>query len=392
MSNSYSSTESGQLQHMVQRPAELPEVALVLRSVEGTGKNAFVDYVGKLVGRHFKTLSNMDELTGQFNSHLADALLVFANEAVWGGDKRRQGPLKALITDDSCKLETKGKDAVFVRNYKRIIAASNADHPVPVDRGDRRYALFDVARSRKEDYAFFEAVIVERGGAGPSALMYDLLHEDLTDWNPRNRPESTRPVELQQRSASPIQSWLQDALFEGAIVFEGTVTEPGGDGSIRSHRDRVVHPWDGEVPKDDLYDAYVQACRRTHARPDGNALFFNALADRERGYGVLVPNAERKLRISGETRKRVVLVRPLAESSRCVQRAYRARPDDLGRRGAWPAGTGARTAVLRSRDSARRSVTSGAQLFSKEVTMSRCCVDASNGPVRDNGFGPRTQV
>jgi len=104
--------------HLFQKPAELPGVALVLRSGEGTGKNWFAATLGKLVGQaHYVQLNSMIQLTGRFNGHLRDALLVFANEATWGGDKTAEGALKAMITDPDSTVEMKGRDACGYSQY-----------------------------------------------------------------------------------------------------------------------------------------------------------------------------------------------------------------------------------------------------------------------------------
>ena len=58
----------------------------------------------------------MNQVVGRFNSHMKEALLVFANEAVWGGDKVAEGTLKAMITDRETAIEFKGKDIVWVQN------------------------------------------------------------------------------------------------------------------------------------------------------------------------------------------------------------------------------------------------------------------------------------
>ena len=67
--------------HMVQKPWERPEVAIVLRGGQGVGKNTFVDTLGALVARHFCEVSCVDQLTGRFNAHMRNAILIHANEA-----------------------------------------------------------------------------------------------------------------------------------------------------------------------------------------------------------------------------------------------------------------------------------------------------------------------
>jgi len=131
--------------HAVQEPAEMPRTALLLHSTEGTGKGMFMDWLAPIFGRHYFVVTSLENAIGHFNVHLSESLLVHANEAIWGGDKRSHGRLKALITDATTDVTAKGKDTIMINNFKRWVFASNADHPVPIDKGDRRFVVFEVS-------------------------------------------------------------------------------------------------------------------------------------------------------------------------------------------------------------------------------------------------------
>ena len=76
-------------------------------------------------------LASLGQITGRFSGHLADKVLVHANEAIWGGNKAEEGTLKAMITDDKMAMESKGRDIVTINNYKRVIISSNEQWAVP---------------------------------------------------------------------------------------------------------------------------------------------------------------------------------------------------------------------------------------------------------------------
>ena len=172
--------------HLVQKTAELPEVAVVMRSKQGTGKNTFIDALGAIFGRHYVPLNQNGLLCGRFTAHLMDAVLVFANEAVWGGDKAGEGRLKAMITDPVETIEAKGKDAISVPNFKRIIAASNETWAVPRGIDDRRFFCLDVSPHRIGDTDYFTALHQEIQNGGIAAFLHELLSVDLTGWHPRH--------------------------------------------------------------------------------------------------------------------------------------------------------------------------------------------------------------
>lgn len=133
------------LANMVQgRPK--PGVALVLIGGKGTGKGSFANTIGQLFGRHFLQIVQRNQLTGNFNAHLREAYLVFADEAFWAGDKQAESALKALITEPLLMIEQKGLDAFQIANYTNFIFATNNEWSVPAGQGERRFCVFNVPR------------------------------------------------------------------------------------------------------------------------------------------------------------------------------------------------------------------------------------------------------
>ena len=106
--------------HMVQKPWQKPLVALVFRGAKGVGKNALVERVGALLGKHFMVADDERYLLGNFNSHLEANLFFVLDEAAWAGDKRAEGKLKGLITGSQHVIERKGFEPYEVDNLTQI--------------------------------------------------------------------------------------------------------------------------------------------------------------------------------------------------------------------------------------------------------------------------------
>lgn len=210
--------------HLVQRPDDLPGAAIVLRGGQRIGKGTFVETLGKLVGpSHYVELTQTRHLTGQFTGHLANALLVFANEATWGGNKNDEGALKAMITDPNSLLEKKGIDAGMVRNYKRLLVGTNNDFPIPRDTDDARFLVLDVNESHKEDWPYFKAIREELEDGGYEALMWHLRFTvDIEDWHPRQIPERLRRFgwDIKIKSADSFTRWWFECLYQGWVVHK----------------------------------------------------------------------------------------------------------------------------------------------------------------------------
>jgi len=170
----------GWMADMVKHPRKRLGVSLVLRSDDqGTGKGLFAKIFGHLFGKHYLHVTNPRHLTGNFNAHLIDCLLLFADEAFWAGDKSAEGALKTLITEELRAVEIKGKDVFQARNFTRLLIASNKSWVVPSELHDRRFVILDVNPQRKRDTDYFGKMIKQMESGGYEALLWFLLNLEI---------------------------------------------------------------------------------------------------------------------------------------------------------------------------------------------------------------------
>jgi hypothetical protein len=202
--------------HLIQKPDEIA-TGIVLMGSQGTGKGKFVKTLGKLLGQHFIHLDNLDRLLGNFNFHMKNAVLVFGDEAIWGGNKKDIGKLKAMVTEEYAMIEPKGKDPIPVRNFRHFIFSSNEKWPIHLDPDDRRFLVLKVSNKHKEDYPYFKEIDKELNNGGFEALLYELLNEDLTDFNPRELPLNVEAFHVKMQSSSSEEQYIYNVLREGTF-------------------------------------------------------------------------------------------------------------------------------------------------------------------------------
>ena len=309
----------GWMAHLIQRPEEKPGTALVLRGCQGSGKNTFAGVLGKLVGRHYVEISDLERLLGRFNFLLSDKLLVLANESMWGGDRKKIGPLKSFITDADMVFEAKGVEPLRMRHYGRLIVASNERWAVPVDIDDRRFVFLDVADTRARDDSYFRGLWAELDNGGYAGLMDILLRRDLSGWSPRQRPNTEFGVDVIEHSMSPDEQFWFSVLNLGELPVEQS-------GAIE------MIPWNSSdwstTEKRLVYEAYLAQCRkmgRHHMLP--TALFFSTLY---RLLGVNETNEQRSFtkqpRVA-KKRTRILALPPLETMRRMYDQANRVATD-----------------------------------------------------------------
>lgn len=260
-----------------QKPDEV-HTALVLCGSQGTGKNSFVEPLGVLLGQHYVLLSSLSELLSHFNYHLKNAVLIHANEALFGGDKRDIGQLKAMITERTCLIEGKGKDRFMVRNFKHVILSSNEAWPISLDADDRRFFVLKISDLRKEDHQYFAAIEKQLRSGGYEALLFDLLHEDLDGFNPRAFPENIGAFDIKLRSANSAHKYIYEALVEVSFGITST-----GNGGV----------WQDICIKD-VFDDYCSWCKANGEKNVNREIFSKDLQKLIPSIKIIRPNEEGK--------------------------------------------------------------------------------------------------
>ena len=255
--------------HAIQHPETLPETALVLMGEQGTGKGVFVNFFGMLFGQHYMTIYRLDQITGRFNSHLKNILLLHANEAICQGDKVSEGVLKGIVTDPTIPIEYKGKDVINVPNYKRLIIATNEEWAVPVGMDDRRFFIMGVSNDHKEDQEYFNAISEQMNTGGLAALMYDLKNENLDGFEIRTLPYSNVAFEQKLYNSSSLVSWWYEMLKEGCTVDDDSTRSDG---------------WKTDPIKEVLYSNFKEWCKAGRVNALSAAIFGKKLCSLLPGY------------------------------------------------------------------------------------------------------------
>lgn len=216
----------GWMARSVQRPDSTGETAVVMRGKSGTGKSFFAKHFGKLWGRHFLQVSDAKHLVGAFNAHLRDCVILFGDEAFFAGDKRHEGVLKTLITEEHMMIEHKGVDAEASPNFTHLILASNSDWVVPAGPTERRFFVLDVNDEHRQDSKYFQEIAASLANGGYENLLQFLLGYDLKGFNVRHVPTTQALLEQKMLSMDALPEWWFVKLRDGCLLAGQPGYEP----------------------------------------------------------------------------------------------------------------------------------------------------------------------
>jgi hypothetical protein len=201
----------GWMADCVQNPGRPAESNILMRGEQGCGKSIVPVLFGKVFGRHYMMVNNSGLVTGRFNAHLRDVVLLFADEAFFAGNKQESDILKTIITSKELVVEEKGHTPEVHPNFLHLMMATNKDWAINAEFGDRRNFVLNVLPDKIKDRAYFDAMVKQMESGGYEALLHHLLTYDLkaAKWDRRDVPK-TDALRDQQDQSMP---WDAEAVI-----------------------------------------------------------------------------------------------------------------------------------------------------------------------------------
>ncbi len=192
---------------------------VVIRGGKGCGKGIFFRALVKLFGQHGMQITNPSQLTGKFNRHLGDLVMLFADEAFYAGNPQHESVLKGLITEPEIPVEPKFRDVMNWKSRLHLGMAANASWVVPASKDERRYFVLDALELMIGNLAYFAAIMEELENGGYEAMLYDLQRLPLVGFDVRAVPQ-TEGLMIQKRHTMTLEErWWAEVLHRGYLTF-----------------------------------------------------------------------------------------------------------------------------------------------------------------------------
>ena len=126
-----------------QKPHLKTEKIVVLYSdAQGVGKNTLTQLICKVIG-YSTSINDIKDLTKNFNAHLANKLIICADEIKVKAREIRD-ELKNMSTRTKMMLERKGYDPVEISDYSNYLFTTNNQNSFYVEPTDRRFILLQL--------------------------------------------------------------------------------------------------------------------------------------------------------------------------------------------------------------------------------------------------------
>ena len=209
------------LAHLIQKPGEMPLVGIVLRGIEGSGKNSITEIMKRLVGdeHYFSTSDPGRDVFCRFSEAINKKLVINFDEAEAKKMFMFNEDIKCLITSRTTNYEKKGITPICMRSFVRCIVTTNNYTPLKISLTDRRWAVFNVLDTYVKNKKFWDEMYAWIDDADNIGFIYNYLKNiDLLGVNLKDIPETSALNEMKQ-ACLPIEiKWITEFIHEYHVV------------------------------------------------------------------------------------------------------------------------------------------------------------------------------
>ncbi len=122
-----------------------------------------------------------------------------------------------MITEPTLTVEAKYANAVQTPNFIHLMMASNEDWVVPASIAARRFLVLLTAATKVGNRTYFTAIQKQMEAGGYQAMLDELQHRDLTNFNVRDVPDTEGLQEQKKLSLKTAEAWWLDVLHRGYV-------------------------------------------------------------------------------------------------------------------------------------------------------------------------------
>jgi putative DNA primase/helicase len=189
---------------------------LLLFGPSGTGKNLFFKPLHRIYGEN-AVIIDTDALKSSFTSLYSHRQFVHADELVRarGEEDLVSQRVKALVTQETLKVNRKGQPEYTIENHVNLAITSNYWDCIKLDADDRRACVvrWTGAFDRRGDQPYWADYVRWADGWGAAALHDYLMAVDLRGFDPTAwAPHTEWKAAVQDATLGAMESWVRDLL------------------------------------------------------------------------------------------------------------------------------------------------------------------------------------
>ncbi len=208
--------------HVVQRPANKLQWAIVMQGSEGNGKSFIGHCLTYAVGEHLTHLPNAKDMTEKYNDYVEGRILVVVEEIHMEGRREFLDMIKPLITGQRVEIRAMNKDKRMASNYTNWLFFTNHRDAILKSKSDRRFAVFFTSDHDGMRSDIYFPILWDWARAGGFAAVVGYLRNRVLPLTiPHRAPRTSSHDEVVDASMGPIEAAITAAIEDGFQGFRG---------------------------------------------------------------------------------------------------------------------------------------------------------------------------
>lgn len=198
--------------HTAQHPTQRGQHVVIFRDEGGTGKSALFDTLDQVFGKYSGPVGS--GMTSSFNAGMEHLVFAHWSDPVIHGalDRDLESALKNFSGDKLIEINHKGGAKYHVRNYGRLLIATNKDWIVPIGKEERRYVV--LGGEAPWPYTEWKSYSEWLGKGGVEKIREFLVEKDLSGFSvDAPGPRTAQRETMEKASALPLVRMLDHEPF-----------------------------------------------------------------------------------------------------------------------------------------------------------------------------------
>lgn len=233
---------------IIQNPKEKSQVAIIIKGPKGLGKGWLARFLDMIWGKNYLFIPSKG-LEGDFNSHLADRVMVFIDEInPQNMGKNNIDAIKSMITERNTIVHPKHQNQKVARSNINIIGATNNELTnIEMTTDNRRFFIVESPISQHEvskwkpfiEQMWEEFIVGDDAKKNDwlrvRALFYYLVTKPLGDFVPHKKlPWTPYMKKMVEMSIPVVHNWWR------FVVIRRQISQRDNKGSEPGH---VIRKW-----------------------------------------------------------------------------------------------------------------------------------------------------
>lgn len=201
------------LAHMIQKPGEIPQVALLFQGLQGTGKDIATSQLGNMIGHSLlHKEEKCENIFGNFNSCIENKLILQINEISGNDGFKHKESFKDIITAENLNIRKMRTDLYETPNFLRCFLFSNNLTPIQIPQDDRRYMVIKTGSPASKNY--YSKLVNHYNNEEVNNAIFTYLNQlDISNFSPHsNRVETQAYKNMKELCRNPLYEFLYDIL------------------------------------------------------------------------------------------------------------------------------------------------------------------------------------